>query len=277
MLKFDPCERVDCHTCTQGGEERKEDCFKRNILYESRCIKCKEDQELEEQVLNGHKKRKNAFNPKERGVYVGESSRSIFERTKEQLEDARKDAPDSHIRKHWRECHPEDEQMPHFRFKIIKTFKDSLSRQVAESVRIDLREGVINSKAMYSRNRLPRLEVEKPEWERNEEERKRKIQEWNQKENWDLRTKTQEEEESLRQVEETENMMTESWRESRVRRVREMNEIEEEDLHRSKKRRRGHYDGDTQWGLSVLSEEEKERQKWLSETCCLKEQECKSR
>ena len=72
-------------------------------------------------------------------------------------------------------------------------------------------------------------------------------------------------------------MITESWRESRVRRVREMDEIEEEDLHRSKKRRRGHYDGDTQWGLSVLSEEEKERQKWLNETCCLKEQECKER
>ena len=72
---------------------------------------------------------------------------------------------------------------------------------------------------MYSRNRLPRLEVEKPEWERNEEKRQKKIQEWKQKENWNLRTQTQEEKERLQQVEETENMMTESWRECRVRRV----------------------------------------------------------
>ena len=112
----------------------------------------------------------------EKGVYVGESSRSIYERTKEHLDDAQKDAPDSHIRKHWREEHPERGEMPVFKFKIVKTFKDSLSRQVAESVRIDLREGVINSKTMYSRNRLPRLEVEKPEWERAEEERKARLQ-----------------------------------------------------------------------------------------------------
>ena len=197
------CERIDCYTCTQGGEERKEDCFKRNILYESRCSKCKEEQELEEQVQGGPQNKKNKFNPKERGVYVGESSRSLYERTKEHLEDARKDTPDSHIRKHWRECHPEDEQMPHFRFKIVKTFKDSLSRQVAESVRIDMRDGVINSKAMYIRNRLPRLEVEKPEWERNEEERRKKLQKWKKKENWDFRTKSQEEKDRLQQAEET--------------------------------------------------------------------------
>ena len=69
--------------------------------------------------------------------------------------------------------------------------------------------------------------------------------------------------------------MTESWGESRVRRVREMGEIDEADMQRSKKRKRGHYNGDTQWGLIVLGEEEKERQKWLSDTCSLKEQKCK--
>ena len=76
------------------------------------------------------------------------------------MDDAKKDAPESHIRKHWRECHPEMLEMPTFKFKIVKSFRDSLSRQVAESVRITLRVGVINSKTMYSRNRLPRLAVE---------------------------------------------------------------------------------------------------------------------
>ena len=75
--------------------------------------------------------------------------------------------------------------MPRFRFKIVKTFHDSLSRQVAESVRIDLRNHVLNSKSVYSRNRLPRLEVEKQEWEREEDMRKAKLEEWKKKVEWD--------------------------------------------------------------------------------------------
>ena len=45
------CEREDCYSCHhQGGQDRKEDCFKRNILYESRCSICLEEQErLEEE------------------------------------------------------------------------------------------------------------------------------------------------------------------------------------------------------------------------------------
>ena len=70
----------------------------------------------------------------------------------------------SHIAKHWDNAHS-GEDMPEFRFRIVKTFRDSLSRQVAESVRIDLRGGnILNSKTVYSRNRLPRLEIEQPEW-----------------------------------------------------------------------------------------------------------------
>jgi hypothetical protein len=38
--------------------------------------------------------------------------------------------------------------MPEFRFRIVRLFADCLSRQVAESVRIDLREEVLNSKTM---------------------------------------------------------------------------------------------------------------------------------
>ena len=54
----------------------------------------------------------------------------------------------------------------------VKGFKDSLSRQVSESVRIDMRKGVLNNKAVYSRNKLPRLEIQRTEWEREDEERR---------------------------------------------------------------------------------------------------------
>ena len=41
------CEREDYFTCNQGGADRKEDCFRRNLLYESRCVRCKEEQDNE--------------------------------------------------------------------------------------------------------------------------------------------------------------------------------------------------------------------------------------
>ena len=109
-----------------------------------------------------------------KNIYVGETARSLYERTKEHVRDGKKRAEDSHIAKHWDECH-HGEEMPEFRFRIVKRFQDSLSRQVSESVRIDLREEVLNSKSVYSRNRLPRLEIEKTDWEKEDELRQKKM------------------------------------------------------------------------------------------------------
>ena len=113
------CAREDCHTCNQGGNsKRKEDCFKRNILYESRCGVC------EDKVGGGgNKDKKRKFNEKleDKNVYVGESSRSLYERTAEHVRDGRKKEEDSHIAKHWQEYH-QGEEMPEFRFKIVKSF-----------------------------------------------------------------------------------------------------------------------------------------------------------
>ena len=36
-------------------------------------------------------------------------------------------------------------------------------------MRIDFRKGVLNSKSVYSRNRLPRLQIEQTEWEKERE------------------------------------------------------------------------------------------------------------
>ena len=58
------CTRQECVPCGQGDESRL-DCRKRNILYENRCELC-----------NGSKK-------DGKGIYVGETSRSLYERAKE--------------------------------------------------------------------------------------------------------------------------------------------------------------------------------------------------
>ena len=86
-----------------------------------------------------------------KGVYVVESSRSIYERAKEHVADCRSNSEDSHQVKHWLTSHEELLAPSKFMFKIVNTFQDPLTRQLAEEVRIDLRgEDILNYKAEYS-------------------------------------------------------------------------------------------------------------------------------
>ena len=90
----------DCHTSQQGGpSDKKEDRFKRNILYESRCATCSDRKELE----NEGRKRKRFVDYEEEDIYVGETSKSIYERAKEHIRDGRARDTDSHIARHWEE------------------------------------------------------------------------------------------------------------------------------------------------------------------------------
>ena len=66
-------------------------------------------------------------------VYVGETSRSIAERSKEHWEDFRSQKEDSHILKHhW--THHMGEGEPEFLFKIVKHHRSALGRQVGEAI-----------------------------------------------------------------------------------------------------------------------------------------------
>ena len=54
---------------------------------------------------------------------------------------------------------------PQFKFQIVSNFKDPLTRQLAESVRIERRgQSILNSKSEYSRCCVPRLRVDMEEW-----------------------------------------------------------------------------------------------------------------
>ena len=57
--------------------------------------------------------------------------------------------------------HHGGEGTPDFNIKTVKTYKDSLSRQVGEAVRIELRGNVLNSQSVFNRCRLTRLVVDK--------------------------------------------------------------------------------------------------------------------
>ena len=79
--------------------------------------------------------------------------------------------------KHWLTDHSELETPPKFKIKVIGSFRDALSRQLSEAVRIDLRGGgVLNSKTEYSRCRVPRLVVNMEEWIKKKVEEKKELE-----------------------------------------------------------------------------------------------------
>ena len=63
--------------------------------------------------------------------------------------------------KHCVQDHPDCLNAPKFTFKVVASFKDALTQQFSEAVRIDCRgEGILNSKTEYSRCQLLRLTVD---------------------------------------------------------------------------------------------------------------------
>ena len=67
-------EREDCVPCSQGDEKRI-NCKERNILYENQCTFCNKDEDLKQKLKS--------YQTTGRGVYVGESARSLYESSKE--------------------------------------------------------------------------------------------------------------------------------------------------------------------------------------------------
>ena len=67
-------------------------------------------------------------------LYIGETSRSIYERSKEHWADWRRAKEGSHMRKHQEEAH--GGANPKFCMRVVKSFRSALSRQIGEAVRI---------------------------------------------------------------------------------------------------------------------------------------------
>ena len=148
------CSRSDCYSCRQG-DEKIQNCKQRNILYESYCTICNPE---------GLKDGKDGFRAS--GVYVGESARSLYERAKEHHEDEESRKEDSHRMKHWVLDHPSLLDPPRFKIKVVSSYRDPLTRQVGEAVRIEMRGGnTLNSKTEYNRCRIPRLVIDQEVWQ----------------------------------------------------------------------------------------------------------------
>jgi hypothetical protein len=93
LSKGEHCQRQDCVPCNQRVEKRP-NCKQAGILYESKCSWCnkEEDQKTSHQEDNQKIRQ---------GIYYGESSRPLYERSREHLNDAVSFRDGSHIDKHW--------------------------------------------------------------------------------------------------------------------------------------------------------------------------------
>ena len=155
------CTREGCVTCEQQ-EEKKLDCFARSIVYESSCTLCypggKTDKQEDKMIMSG------------KGIYTGETSRSLGERAGEHMGAARILDRGSHMVKHWFLDHPGEGTLPAFKFRVIGKYKDCLTRQLKEAIRVQNRPDNLNSKGEFGGQTIPRLVIEKPDWERKKEE-----------------------------------------------------------------------------------------------------------
>ena len=142
LVKISPlpeqhCGRSNCLLCLSDKEHGT--CKTRNVTYQSRCLTCQAEG-LDRQ-------------------YIGESSRSGYERGLEHLLDCTKHSQDSHMWKHISTEHPNLAE-PKFAMKILKAHKTPLNRQVHEAVMIMLNESTtLNSRGEFNRCQLPRLTV----------------------------------------------------------------------------------------------------------------------
>ena len=85
--------------------------------------------------------------------------------SKEHFKDRVDRTEDSHQVKHWVWDHPDLHSPPPFKIKMIGGFKDPLTRQLSEAVRIERAgDNILNSKSEYSRCRIPRLRIDMEGW-----------------------------------------------------------------------------------------------------------------
>ena len=129
------CHWKDCPACAYP-DKRGSKCRQNNIVYESVCLVC------EKEVGEGTRQSSKL------GKYIGETSRCLAERSREHVQLYRNADERSFMLKHWALEHSESTDQPSFKFKVLKSFKDPLSRIITEAVLID-RYSTMNSKSEW--------------------------------------------------------------------------------------------------------------------------------
>ena len=131
------CEYADCLPCTHGRGEGG-NCEGGGINYELECQLC---------PVNN------------RSVYLGESARNLYTRSKEHLYRYRLGVEASFMAKHQHSDHRGEE--PVYKARVITNTRDCLSRQVREAVLIRrCQRKVLNGKSEWHQPALYRVQQE---------------------------------------------------------------------------------------------------------------------
>ena len=99
-----------------------QECHKRNLVYEIRCLSCEEKayEEIDNLEIPEKEKEKMKRNTRQY-KYIGETSRSAYERGWEHINDMAQLKSSSHMLKHTVGVHPnEDMEKVHFGMRVHK-------------------------------------------------------------------------------------------------------------------------------------------------------------
>ena len=140
------CSQKTCPLCTGSKYveavkgENKYHCSSNNVGYRWNCLKCAENDKVK--------------------VYEGETGRSARIRGAEHVSDLKNKREKSALYKHVKNEHKNEEVK--FSMEITSKFKDALTRQANEAVRIFSRPGkeLLNSKSEFNHPPLARVVVE---------------------------------------------------------------------------------------------------------------------
>ena len=131
--KTEHCGRPQCPPC----ETKSGSCKQRNITYSVECLQegCKH-------------------------IYWGESHRTWHDRSQEHLNSLEKGDESNALAKHQKLHHPE--QPPLFKFKVDRTWKTSLGRQIREAILIQGSDPdtLMNSRSEWGSYAIPRVVIE---------------------------------------------------------------------------------------------------------------------
>ena len=160
------CGRKPCPPC--DSTDKRQNCRSRNLVYESSCRICNP---LSSQQEHCSQLGSSQNNPRD-GIYIHGTSRSLHERAVEHVRDAESFSAKSHIVKYWMTSHPELDTPPIMDLRITSMYRDCLSRQIGEALKINFpKDNILNSKGEYLSNCISRLTVEEDAWERRERSR----------------------------------------------------------------------------------------------------------
>ena len=194
------CGRPNCFLCSTKsltGKETNKDCTKKNVVYEIVCLSCeqREKDRIENLELEDHEKAELVRNVK-KYKYIGETSRSMYDRGYEHLDKLATLNSDSHMLKHMVTEHEgEDFHNVKWGMFVRKFVRSSFERQIEEAVSIEREKHtchILNSRSEYYQSCLPRLEtrINDKEWEaimktekENDEKVESKIRELRKKKN----------------------------------------------------------------------------------------------